>query len=117
MEIDWTFNAGHILTLFIALTGFAGTGVGIYFALKIAVTILAVKLDTFGGRLINVENDLKGIGQALVQVAVQDERMTNLEKRVDDMGRDNENHRRWTRDNIAHILRSQKLAPKEIEGP
>lgn len=118
MNFDWTINIGHLLTL----AGFIGSLVAMYFALRQAVVVLAatvaVKLEHLGGRMINVENDLKQMSHVLTQVAVQNERMDNVEARVDQIAKASEEHRQWTREQVTYLNR-QILASrngKHVEG-
>lgn len=99
LQLDWTINVGHI----IILLGFLGSLIGMYFGLKQGVAILAVKLETLGGRMINVENDIKGINNILRDVAVQDERMNYIEQRIDSIDKKTEEHRQWARDQVSHL--------------
>lgn len=92
--IDWTINIGHILVSL----GFLGSGIGCYFALKNGIGILTVKLDIFGGRVINIETEMRELGKTMTAVAVQDERIVNLERRQTNLETSSEAHRKWVRD-------------------
>ena len=85
------------------MLGFLGSLVGLYVGLKQGVAILAVKLDTFGGRMINVENDIKGINNILRDVAVQNERMNSMESRIKYLDEKTEEHRQWTREAVGSL--------------
>ena len=94
--IDWTVNFGHILMFATFIT----TVVGAYFALKSVVGMLTYKLDNFGGRVINIETELREMSKIMTAVAVQDERFVNLEKRFTNLELASEAHRKWVREVI-----------------
>lgn len=115
MQLDWTINIGHI----VLMLGFLGSLVGLYVGLKQGVAILAVKLDTFGGRMINVENDLKSINNVLRDVAVQNERMNSMEDRIESIDKKTEEHRQWVRDQIANLNKEvmELVKRSSVVGP
>lgn len=110
--IDWTINFGHVLTL----VGFIITVIGLYYALKQNVAVLSatmtVKLEHLGGRMINVENDLKSMHQVLTEVAVQNVRCDNIESQIGFLQKATEEHRVWASQKIASLEREVAQAQR-----
>lgn len=83
MSFDWTFNVGHFFTL----VGMVGTAMAIYFALRFDVKVASLQLSLLGGRMINVENQLKELTQLTVKMAESNIRMESLDARFDEQHR------------------------------
>lgn len=81
MTFDWTFNVGNVATILFTLVGFAGGAFGLYYGLKGNVAKLAYMLEVFGGRIINVEAEMRAMRDVLTRVAVQDERLASMDAR------------------------------------
>lgn len=78
MVFDWTLNVGNLLT-------FAGgivTLVALYYAMRMDVTLTAEKLSVLGGRMINLETEIKKLTEVTATLAIQSHRMTALESHM-----------------------------------
>jgi len=82
MTVDWTVNVGMLIMISFTLVGFAGGGFGLYFGIKGNLDRHADRLETFGGRMINVEIEMRAMRDILTKVAVQDERMSSMDQRM-----------------------------------
>lgn len=81
MTFDATINLGHVLTLF----GFAIGGLGVVWALKSDVRLLAKELETMTGRLGGLEKKWEKVADALTALAVQEARLNSIDRRIDDL--------------------------------
>lgn len=100
---DWTINVGNILTVGFTLIGFGIGALGLYYGMKNNISILNQKLDFFGGRLINLENETKEIAKVLTAVAVQDERFQHLETRLEDFQRTRDERWAWVQKQLDEL--------------
>lgn len=81
MTFDATINLGHVLTFF----GFAIGGLGVVWALKSDVRLLAKELETMTGRLGGLEKKWEKVADALTALAVQEARLNSIDRRIDDL--------------------------------
>lgn len=88
MTFVWEISIGNLMTAILALI----TVVGFIWAIKTDVKLMIKAVEILGGRMINVENDIKAINVTLVEVArqeerllAQDQRMSRLEKEIDEL--------------------------------
>lgn len=82
MTFDWTVNLGHILTFL----GVAG-GLWVWARQHTKDTsLIAERLQVLGGRVINVETELKELNQVVTALAVQDARIVAMEARQSAQG-------------------------------
>lgn len=82
MTVDWSINVGMLVTIAFMLAGFAGGAFGLYYGIRGNLNQHKYMLETFGGRMINIETELRTMRDVLTQVAVQDERMSSLDARM-----------------------------------
>lgn len=83
MIIDWSINLGNMLTICSFLVG------GLYFvwAIKADTRVLAVRLDGVDKQFINVQDELKKMGEVLIAVARQDARLNAMDERLATQGK------------------------------
>lgn len=81
MTFDATINLGHILTFL----GFAIGGLGVIWALKSDVRLLTKELETMTRRLGGLETKWEKVADALTALAVQEVRLNNMDRRIDDL--------------------------------
>jgi hypothetical protein len=81
VTFDATINLGHIITFF----GFIVGGLLVVWALKYDVRYLSSRMEIVEGRFGSVEGKLERFGTAITALAVQEERMNNIEKRLTDL--------------------------------
>jgi hypothetical protein len=74
VTFDATINLGHVITFF----GFIIGGLAVVWALKYDVRYLS-------NRLVSVETKLEKFGAALTALAVQEERMNSIDRRLNDL--------------------------------
>lgn len=103
MVFDWTFNVGNIISILFTLIGFGLGAIGLYYGLKGNVDRLAYMLEIFGGRIINIENEVKALREVLIKVSVQDERLSNLDRRLDEFQSAANTHRAWVAERIGKL--------------
>lgn len=72
MNIDWTISVGNILTG----VGLAAGAVGIIWALRADVQVLATRIGS-------IEAQMLRIADVLIHIGRQDERLNSHEKRID----------------------------------
>lgn len=72
MTIDWTISIGNILTAI----GLAAGAVGIIWALRADVQVLATRIGS-------IEAQMLKIADVLIHIGRQDERLNSHEKRID----------------------------------
>lgn len=80
-SFDWTVNVGNILTL-LALFG---TALISYVKLNIDLNILKHDFDAVKKSMGILSDSVKGISEILTKVAVQEERLLNLSKDIDEL--------------------------------
>lgn len=93
---DWTINLGHILTIL----GFLGVGATGYVGVRSFLAVMSVKLDIFGGRVLNIEVEMREMNKTITTVAVQNERMDGFDRRIVNLEASTEAHRRWVREEV-----------------
>ncbi|HLL28963.1 MAG TPA: hypothetical protein VKT73_15105 [Xanthobacteraceae bacterium] len=76
MIFDWTVTLGNVLTIL----GFLVTGLVAILAMKQNIAILAIRMST-------VEKTLSEISHAVLDLARQGERLTSVERRLEDNSR------------------------------
>lgn len=76
--IDWTINVGHIIT-------FALAGLGMVWAMKSDVRSLNERFDAMDKRMDGLEGNSDKIAEAMKTLAVQAERLNNMDRRLDEM--------------------------------
>ena len=72
MSIDWTINVGHIITA----GGLALGAMGIIWALRSDVQVLATRIGS-------IEIQILKVADVLVHIGRQDERLKSHERRLD----------------------------------
>lgn len=82
MIFDWTVSVGNLINLLLLVVGACGLYYGLYYGLENSVAMIKQSMDFMGGRLINIENELRGVEKTLDQVARQDERLQAMDMRV-----------------------------------
>jgi hypothetical protein len=81
MVIDWTISIGNIITMALAAIG----AIGAFYALRTDIRILRHDLKNVQLRQDVLGETLNNVSATLTTVAVQDERITQLSKTVDEM--------------------------------
>lgn len=79
--IDWTVSVGNLLQVF----AFLVVGVGAFFALRADIRILRHDLKGVQQQQETLGETMVHVSATLTTVAVQDERITQLSKTVDEM--------------------------------
>lgn len=98
MTFDATINLGHILTFF----GFAIGGLGVIWALKSDVRVLARQFGDLGDRLAGLERKWDKVADAMTAIAVQEARLNSLDRRIDDL----QHGRGFVLDGLPRVTRS-----------
>ncbi len=78
MVFEWMVSFGQVATAIMTLLGFFGGFVIFLFGLRTQAAILSNKLETLGGRMINVEFQLRELTDVVKQQAVQTEQILSL---------------------------------------
>jgi hypothetical protein len=79
--IDWTINLGHILTIIVLVTG----GAGVFYALRTDVVVIKNDMSALKSRQDALGEAFTQLGNILTKVAVQDERLNQMSKTIDEM--------------------------------
>lgn len=74
MTFDWTISLGNIITIF----GFALSGL-------IAAAMLKSDVRMLGQRMGALEKDVDNIANVIVQIARQEERLSSIDRRANDL--------------------------------
>lgn len=98
MTFDATINLGHVLTFI----GFAIGGLGVIWALKSDVRLLASELESMTKRLGGLETKWEKVADALRDIAVQEVRLNHIDRRIDDL----QHGRGFVLDGLPHSLKS-----------
>ncbi len=86
LGIDWSISIGNLLTVLLTVIGFVGTVTGMFYALRTQTALQGAsvqsladiqteRLTTIGGRMINLELEVKELKNVLVALAAQDARL------------------------------------------
>ena len=81
MTLDWTVNVGHVLTFM----GFIGMIFGFVYALRFEVRGLRGAVGTIQDDVRAVETEIKKISEVMVTLARQEERLTAMDRRLEDL--------------------------------
>lgn len=143
MGVTWEITIGQIISSALTLIAFMATAMGFFYALRNTIATQAAdlvsftqliqvqmkgfsdltgqRLETLGGRMINVEADLKEVGRCMTLVAAQDQRLAamderhnTIEQRFDRMEKEQGNWRDWVRGRIDEL--SQHKQDKDGRG-
>lgn len=94
MQFNWEINLGHLISLTTIALAAGGIYNGLVTSSKLlqshldsAMELMAEKLNTLGGRVLNVENGVNELTRVATQIAVQDQRMENIEQRLNSQAR------------------------------
>jgi DNA repair ATPase RecN len=79
--IDWTISLGNILTILSVI----GSVVTLVYSMKNDISILKRDIDYLQDSHKALTEAFNQLGKILTQVAVQDQRLNMLEKRVDEL--------------------------------
>lgn len=113
--IDWTISFGNLVVVIITILGWVGLAIGNYIFIRLSIEKLAYVIETHGGRLINVENEMRQITDLLKEVAVQDEKLNNITRRIDDQQKAADESRAWFRrrlDEVENDLKHVNSRPR-----
>lgn len=83
MTFDWSINLGHVLTLCIYVAAVFAA----FFAIKTEVAIMAERLQTLGGRVLNVESNLKELTHIAISIAETKKALENMDDRFNEQSR------------------------------
>ena len=103
MTVDWSINIGHLVTIVFTLVGFAGGAFGLYFGMKGNINKLGYVIETQGGRIINVETEMRAMRDVLTEVAVQDQQIDHLAERLTGLRTSHEAFRAWAQERITKL--------------
>lgn len=81
MTIDWTFSIGNL----VQLAGFLVMAVALFYGLKGDIRVIRHDMRHMEQRQEALGEAVKQLGQVLQQVAVQDTRISMIEKTVDEL--------------------------------
>jgi prefoldin subunit 5 len=79
--IDWTVNVGNLLQIAVVVGG----GMWVFQSLRADVRIVKTEIDNLTKRQDQLGEAFKQLGDILRQVAVQDQRIAQLDKVVDEL--------------------------------
>ena len=79
--IDWTVNVGNLLQIAVVVGG----GMWVFQSLRADVRIVKTEIDNLTKRQDQLGEAFKQLGDILRQVAVQDQRIVQLDKIVDEL--------------------------------
>lgn len=79
--IDWSISVGNLLQM----VAMVGGGLWVFFQLRADVRILKNDISNMEKRQNDLNEAFTQLGTILTQVAVQDQRMVQIEKTVDEM--------------------------------
>ena len=79
--IDWTLNVGSIIQLAVLVVG----GVAAFFAVRTDVRVIRHDVGNLKQRQDDLNEAFTQLGTILTRVAVQDERLVSIERRVDEL--------------------------------
>lgn len=85
MTFDWTFNFSHIFSVILAL----GMVIGLYYGMRFEIKMMSrefkagsdlmtEKLGHVGGRVINIETELRELRIVASNIAITEQKITNL---------------------------------------
>jgi hypothetical protein len=87
--LDWTIHFSDIFTVILALLTVCGLYFGMRSEIKMmsrqtetAAAMMTERLGIMGGRIINVEIELKELNKVLISMAEQSERMKSFDARL-----------------------------------
>lgn len=92
---EWTAILTPALTIF----GFVVAGIGVFYAQRAAMTLIAERLSILGGRMINMETELKKLTDVVTQIAVERERLNAVIASVDSL----REFQQWAREKLDRI--------------
>lgn len=81
LQFDATINLGHVLMA----VGFLGGGYAFVLAMKSEIKMLAKDILLQNVKIDNQGVEITKLGQILINQAVSNERMNNLDKQIDDL--------------------------------
>lgn len=137
MQLTWDITIGQVIASGFTLLGFICTALTFVYAIRQAVavqgaeftsfttlihaelkasaTLIGERLNTLGGRMINVEGDLKEVGKCMTLLAEQgarlvamDNRLNAADSRFDRIQRDQEDWRGWVRKRIDELEQNKE---------
>lgn len=79
--IDYTVSIGNILEIF----GLIGAGLTMFFTMKSDIRLLGLNIKALELEQQKLHNAFERLGAILTQVAVQDARITMIERSVDEL--------------------------------
>lgn len=79
--IEWSVRLGDILTI----AAFLGGGLAAYYQLKTDVNVLKHDFSSMKTSVDLLSTAMKGFSEIITKIAVQENRMDNIEKRLDEL--------------------------------
>ncbi len=81
MIFDWTVSLGNL----ISLVGFIGVGLSMFYGMRADIRLLNARIVNVEGDLNKIDQTLQQIVKVFVEVARQDERMSSMDRRMNDL--------------------------------
>lgn len=81
MTFEWTITLGNLLSII----GFFAAGFTVFYGMRSDIRMLDQRIGTVEGDLTKIDESLKQIVKIFVEMARQDERMSAMDRRMNDL--------------------------------
>jgi hypothetical protein len=81
VTFDWTITLGNL----ISIIGFIGLGTAVFYGMRSDIAMLSARVGGVEADLNKIDESLKPIVKIFVEIARQDERMSSMDRRLNDL--------------------------------
>ncbi len=115
MQLLWEITVGQIFTSLVSLGAFLAGVAAFFYALKSSIQEISLKADassnliaermqTLGGRIINLETDVKELNKVIISMAESNVRLDSIDARINNHIEEYSQWKSWVRGQLRDCL-------------